>query len=74
MSTEVYIITLHDREGVPACVSMVTSSERIREEIARLATWLGERFQSATIHYWQRVNGTGPHQGWFMRQEFPWLG
>lgn len=72
--TEAYIITLYDRQATTACVSMVASSEDIRGEIARLATWLGERFQSATIHYWQRVNGAGPHQGWYKRQEFEWRG
>lgn len=72
--TEAYIITLFDRSGTTACVSVVERSTDITNEIARLALWLGERFQSATIRHWQRVNSGGPHQGWYMRQEFPWRG
>lgn len=72
--TESYIISLYNREGEKTCVSMVESSEDIREEIARLALWLGERFQSATINHWQRVNSGGVHLGWYMRQEFQWRG
>ena len=72
--TSAYIITLFDRNGKEACVSVVESSEHISGEIARLATWLGERFQFATIRNWQRVNSGGPLQGWYMRHEFPWRG
>lgn len=72
--TEQFILHLHAKDGTHVFTSMVAKQDYITAEIARCARVLGERFQSATIHHWQRVNGHGPHLGWFKREAFEWRG
>lgn len=72
--TEQFILHLHAKDGTHVFTSMVGDRDYITDEIARCARVLGERFQSATVHRWERVNSAGPHLGWYCREVFEWRG